>query len=41
VLQPDGETGIIDQVQERQVEGVADIQVAGELVAAIRRQPHR
>ena len=35
VLQPDREAGIVDQVEDRHVEQVADVEVAAQLVAAV------
>ena len=35
VLEPDREAGIVDQVEDRQVEEVAEVDVAAQLVAAV------
>ena len=35
VLEADGEAGVVDQVEDRQVEQVAQVEVAGQLVAAV------
>ena len=35
VLEADGEAGVVDEVEDRQVEQVAQVEVAGQLVAAV------
>ena len=38
MFEPDGEAGVVDEVQDRDVEEIAEVEVAGQLAASVRRQ---